>query len=434
MVNPEHLSIDNSSFENTRIEYSSTENHATVEDLSNPIESADGCHEGQTLQQEQPVTMTNPTVSQLDESELLAQIFPHLPSNDSVLIGPGDDCASVAAPHGSFVVSTDILIEGVHFRTDWSTGYQVGWRAAMQNLADVAAMGARPTSLVVGLGLPRETEVSWVTEFARGLGDASRSVGAACVGGDLSSAPALFISVTVHGDPVKEPVVRSGAQPGHVLAVAGHTGWSAAGLHFLSLGVDAQGPVDSLSAVLALQTFRAPTSPIVLGEAAALGGATAMMDISDGLVRDAQRICKASGVKAVIDFRAVTKKLSPPQVNQQLWQGDEAFPFIRSLPKLGTSAASTSAQLLHELALRCAGGHDALASQLVVQWLLSGGEDHGFLAAFPDTDSVPEGFHEIGRFVGHQESATQEPATQFGAVQVLGVELDVLNAGWDHFR
>ncbi|WP_250448680.1 AIR synthase related protein, partial [Actinotalea sp. C106] len=109
------------------------------------------------------------TVADLGEDALLARIFPLLPSSASTLLGPGDDAAVLAAPDGRVVVSTDVLVEGRHFRRAWSSGYDVGWRAAVQNLADVAAMGARPTGLVVALVAPGDLPVEWALGLARGL-------------------------------------------------------------------------------------------------------------------------------------------------------------------------------------------------------------------------------------------------------------------------
>ncbi|MBX9244444.1 thiamine-phosphate kinase, partial [Actinotalea ferrariae] len=173
---------------------------------------------------------TETTVGDLGEDGLLARIFPLLPRGSGTLLGPGDDAAVVAAPDGRVVVSTDVLVEHRHFRRDWSTGEDVGRRAAVQNLADVAAMGARPSALVVGLVVPADLEVAWVLGLARGLAAAcGPDVGV--VGGDLSGGSEVVVAVTVHGDlEGRAPVLRGGARPGDVLAHAGVRGRSAAGL------------------------------------------------------------------------------------------------------------------------------------------------------------------------------------------------------------
>ena len=183
-------------------------------------------------------------VRDLSEEQLLARVVPLLPTSDLAIIGPGDDCAVMSAPDGRYCVSTDVLVEGRHFRTDWSSGRDVGRRAAAQNLADAAAMGARPVALVVSLVLPGATPVPWVEDLARGLAEACRRVGAGVVGGDLSAGDHLVIAATVHGDlQGRAPVVRSGARVGDVVVLAGRPGRSAAGLALLKAGLGgAPGP------------------------------------------------------------------------------------------------------------------------------------------------------------------------------------------------
>ncbi|WP_261808330.1 thiamine-monophosphate kinase [Nonomuraea sp. C10] len=154
-----------------------------------------------------------------------------------MLLGPGDDAAMVSAPDGRVVVSTDVLIEGRHFRRHWSSGYDVGRKAAAQNLADVAAMGAVPTAIVVGLGIPAGLPVTWLDALTDGFRDECALVGASVAGGDITRCDLVVIGVTVLGDlQGRPPVERSGARPGHVVAVAGRLGWSAAGLALLESG------------------------------------------------------------------------------------------------------------------------------------------------------------------------------------------------------
>lgn len=170
-------------------------------------------------------------VADLTEEQLLALIVPELPLGSSTLLGPGDDAAIVAAPDGRFVVTTDVLVEDRHFRRAWSSGEDVGRRAAVQNLADVAAMGAVPTSLVVTLAVPGELDVAWVVGLARGLAAVCGPLGVGVVGGDLSGSPLVVVSVAAHGDlQGRPPVLRSGARVGDVVAHAGVLGRSAAGL------------------------------------------------------------------------------------------------------------------------------------------------------------------------------------------------------------
>ncbi|MBO3093891.1 thiamine-phosphate kinase [Cellulomonas dongxiuzhuiae] len=317
-------------------------------------------------------------VADLAEQDLLDRIFPHLPVGSRTLVPPGDDAAVVLAPDGRYVVTCDVLVEDVHFRRRWSTGEDVGRRAAVQNLADVAAMGARPVALVVGLVVPGATAVAWVEGLARGLGDACRPLDVGVVGGDLSSGPVVVVSVTAHGDlEGRAPVRRSGARVGDVVAHAGRRGWSAAGLDLLTAGRGDVAP--ELTAA-----YRAPEAPLAAGPAAALGGATAMLDVSDGLLRDAARLARASGVTLDLD--------APLQ------------------------AFAQDAAVL-------AGAADALGGADLERWLLTGGEDHGLLATFPPDAPLPEPF----RRVGSVSRRSDHP------VLVAGAPPRVVATGWDHF-
>ncbi|NUT12847.1 MAG: thiamine-phosphate kinase, partial [Nonomuraea sp.] len=154
------------------------------------------------------------------------------------MLGPGDDAAMVAAPDGRVVVSTDLLIESRHFRREWSSGHDVGRKAAAQNLADIAAMGAVPTSIVVGLGIPADLSLAWLDALTDGFREECAVVGASVVGGDITRSEAVVIGVTALGDlGGRAPVKRSGARPGQVVAVAGRLGYAAAGWALLEAGV-----------------------------------------------------------------------------------------------------------------------------------------------------------------------------------------------------
>ena len=332
--------------------------------------------------------MTDPLlVSDVSETQLLARIFPLLPAGSSTLVGPGDDAAVVQAPDGRFVVSTDVLVEDHHFRRVWSSGYDVGWRAAMQNLADCAAMGARGSSLVVALVIPPDLEVAWVTELARGLADGCARHGAAVVGGDLSGGERVVVAVTVHGDlDGRPPVLRSGARPGDVVAHAGVLGRSAAGLALLEAG--RRGVAEELVAA-----FLRPDPPLAAGVRAALAGATAMLDVSDGLVRDAGRIAAASSVFIDLDDPLVV---------------------------LAEDVA----------ALRPAS--EALAAD-PLPWVLTGGEDHGMLATFPHGTALPQGFRAIGRTRAADSTGTVDDPAVPVPVTVRGFAPTVHGGGWDHF-
>lgn len=325
--------------------------------------------------------MPGPTVADLGEDDLLARLFPLLPEGSATLLGPGDDAAVLAAADGRVVATTDVLVEGRHFRRDWSDGSDVGRRAAVQNLADVAAMGGRPTALLVALVVPPALPVAWVEGLARGL-TAACPPGTGVVGGDLSGGADVVVAVTALGDlEGRAPVRRDGARAGDVVAHAGVRGRSAAGHAWLAAG---RSPDDDRAAS-AVRAYLRPTSPLEAGPAAAVAGATAMLDLSDGLVRDAGRLARASGVVVHLD---------PPE---RAFPGDAA--------ELGPLAAEL--------------GSD------VATWLLTGGEDHGLLATFPADAVLPPPFHPVGVVAGAGEHAA-------GTVTVGGVAW-AGRAGWDHF-
>ncbi|GAA4287351.1 thiamine-phosphate kinase [Georgenia daeguensis] len=327
--------------------------------------------------------MDSPTVADLSEDELIASFVPLLPRGRHTLVPTGDDAAVVAAPDGRFCVSTDVLVQDRHFRLEWGDGADVGWRAAAQNLSDIAAMGAEPTSMVVSLVLPPTTPVAWVHDLSRGLAELCGPLGVGVDGGDLSAGTQVVVAVTVHGDlGGRAPVLRSGARAGDVVAHAGVLGHAAAGMALLASGRRG-GADEGLVAA-----FLRPRPALAAGPAAAGAGATAMMDVSDGLLRDASRLARSSGV--VIDLE----------------------PLERSVPG------------------DLAGLRDAAARMETdpAAWALTGGEDHGMLATFPAGAALPEGFRPLGTVrapdAGH-------PA---GTVLVDGVPPAVTSLGWDHFR
>jgi thiamine-monophosphate kinase len=293
------------------------------------------------------------TIRTLGENESLKRTIARLNTSEHALVGPGDDSAVIAAPDGRFVVTTDTMIEDHDFKLDWSTGYDLGWKAVASNVADVAAMGAVPTSLVVALAVPADTEISWLEAFADGLRDACQKLAPGCgvVGGDLAAANQVMISVAAHGSlEGREPVLRSGAQVGDIVAVAGTLGRAAAGLALLqSANVDAINSYDTV-----VNTQRRPNPPVAEGVAAAIAGATSMLDLSDGLAKDAARIAKASGVSIQID-------------RLQL-QGYEAI--------LEEPARAIEANEF--------------------DWVIGGGEDHSLLATFSPAAKLPRAFKPIG--------------------------------------
>jgi len=243
--------------------------------------------------------VSEPTARDLGEFGLIAAVTARLPLSATVLLGPGDDAAVVAVSGGRVIATTDVLVEGVHFRRDWSSAQDVGCKAAAANLADVAAMGGRATALLVGLAAPPDLPVSWALGLADGLRDEAAVVGAVVVGGDTVSAPQVVVSVTALGELTREPVTRAGARPGDLVVVAGRLGWSSAGLRLLREGVT-DGPL--------VEAHRRPRPPYGLGPALAEAGATAMCDVSDGLVQDLGHIAVASGVGIELDSSALVDR------------------------------------------------------------------------------------------------------------------------------
>jgi len=269
------------------------------------------------------------------------------------------------------VVSTDLLVEGNHFRQDWVLATDIGHRAAAQNLSDINAMGGRPTSLTIGLAAPGDLPAQWALDFADGFAAECELVGASVVGGDLTRSERIVIAVTVIGACAQAPVLRSGARPGDVLALAGRQGWSAGGLAVLGRGFR--------SPRVLVEAYRRPEPPYDAGPAAAAAGATAMIDVSDGLLADAGHLAQDSGV--TIDVHR------------------SAFEVPEPLVAVG---AATNADPL--------------------SFVLGGGEDHSLLATFADEGALPEGWTAIGT-VGSGEA---------GLVTVDGAAYDG-PTGWTHF-
>ncbi len=375
-------------------------------------------------------------MAQLGEVGLLGVITPLLPASPVQVVGNGDDCAVLAAPDGRYVVSTDVLVEGHHFRTDWSDPEQVGRRAAAQNLADAAAMGARPVALVVSLVLPPSTPVAWVEGLARGLGEECREAGAGVVGGDLSAGESIVVAVTVHGDlEGREPVLRSGARAGDLVVHAGDLGLSAAGLALLEAGavssVQARGdeaagahdddPAGSATAGTnglvrrCVERFLAPMPPLQAGPALADAGARAMMDVSDSLLRDCGRIAAVSGVVVDLD--------DPRDAGTALGQAAARLEDV--------------ARMVLQARGRLAPG---AAAELARQWVLTGGEDHGMLACVPAEAALPEGVrvigrvHEAGVLAADDRGAGADWGVGAGGAGVLvGGRVWTGGVGWDHF-
>ena len=309
-------------------------------------------------------------IAETGEFDLIARVTARLGKPPASLLGPGDDAAVVAAEDGRVVAATDALVDGRHFRRDWTSGRDVGHRAAAANLADIAAMGAVGTALLVALCAPADLEVEWAEQLADGLAAEAAQVGAGVVGGDMTASPTLTVAVTVLGDLRGMPAVtRAGARPGDVVGMAGRIGYAAAGYTVLSRGFR--------SPKVLVEAYRRPVVPYAAGPAAARLGATAMIDVSDGLVADLGHIAAASRVAIDIDR--------------------DAF----ELPDAMRDVASAL-------------GVDPYT------WILAGGDDHPLVATFPDGVSLPAAWRVIGR-VGDGQGVTVDGRPYEG------------RPGWDHF-
>lgn len=289
------------------------------------------------------------SLAELGEFAVIDRLVAGRRQPSSVVVGPGDDAAVLRAPGGATVVSTDMLVEGRHFRLDWSTPRDVGRKAIAANAADIEAMGAVPTAFVVAVGAPANSAVADAVALSEGMWEEAGVIGdAGIVGGDLVSAPQWVISVTALGDlHGRDPVRLGGARPGDRVAVAGELGRSAAGYATLLHDV---GGFDELR-----RRHLVPRVPYGAGRAAGEAGATAMTDVSDGLLADLGHVAAASGV---------------------------AF-------ELSRDALGSDLDAVRAVA-------DALGTDPWT-WVLSGGEDHALVATFPGP--VPTGWRELGRVV-----------------------------------
>jgi thiamine-monophosphate kinase len=257
-------------------------------------------------------------VSDEGEFALIARIIGRLGAAPDLVVGPGDDAAVVAAPDGRVVATTDLMVERRHFRLDWSSAYDVGRKSAASNLADVVAMGARPTAILVGLAIPPDLALEWVEGLADGLRDECAQVGALVAGGDIVRSDTVTIAVTALGDlEGRAPVTRAGARAGDRVVLAGWPGRAAAGLALLEAGHTTHPLADA---------HRRPQPPYPSGLALARAGASAMIDVSDGLVADLDHIAEASGVR--IELSAAALPVDPQVVLAAELLGVDAFDWV----------------------------------------------------------------------------------------------------------
>jgi thiamine-monophosphate kinase len=306
------------------------------------------------------------------EFGLISRVTARLGTTELTVVGPGDDAALLTVPDGRVLASTDVLVDGRHFRRDWCTAVDIGHRAAAASLADIAAMGGVGTAILVALCLPADVDPRWAEQLADGLAAECEQVGAAVIGGDMSGTTVLTISVTALGDlGGRAPVLRTGARPGDVVALAGRIGHAAAGCTVLSRGFR--------SPKALVDAYRRPVVPYWAGPAGNALGGTAMIDISDGLVADLGHIATGSGV--AIDLN----------------------PDVFELPQPMLDAASAL-------------GVDPYS------WILAGGDDHAIAATFPAGTNLGPEWLVIGR------------VSEGLGVTVNGRPHLDGPSGWEHFR
>ena len=273
----------------------------------------------------------------LNEAQIIGVLAEIFGSNHrGVQVGIGDDAAVVATGEHT-VITTDMAVEGTHFNCQWSGAFEIGRKIAAANLADVYAMGATPTYLVVAVTLSGEESMEWISELAQGIKHEASSCGAVVVGGDLARGAIKVISMSALGE-VEKAVTRSGAQVGDSIYVSSLPGWSAAGLSCIE-----KSELSDLESY-AVEEFCSPTLDYSMAVAFANKGAHAMCDVSDALVIQAHQLADASGVQLVFDADA--------------FKTSEEFAQLSELAE--------------------ASGVD------VWQWIFAGGEDHVFLATGKD--------------------------------------------------
>lgn len=322
----------------------------------------------------------NITVGELGEAgilELLNASFAAYSTGEGVL-GPGDDAAIIPAPKGDFVISTDAMNEGHHFLRQWPSGviddgYSTGWKLVAQNVSDINAMGAVTSAVSISLSMPKSTPAPWVSKFGQGVIGACRWLGAEQTivsGGDLTRADSIGAALTTTGNLVGRPVLRTASEDvcNYQLIHTGNVGQSAAGFTIASEGKIHDLKREELNA---LRLFLRPRPQLTAGPAV-VGTVSAMMDVSDSILTDADRLASANGLHAAIDPAWVASKAEELQPVAEKYAAD---------PK---------------------------------DWVLTGGEDYGLLAVLNPDLAVPDGWQVIGQLTSESQD---RPAV----------------TGWDHF-
>ena len=286
-----------------------------------------------------------------------------------VEVGIGDDAAVISASNNKLVATLDIAIEDVHFKSLWSSPFQIGAKLTTANLADLFSMGATPKYLLVGAAISEVNNSEVITELAQGIRSVADKFEVSVIGGDLSKSEKMSLSITALGEMAKDPITRSGASAGDLIYLSALPGLSAAGLAILERGLDRPKYV-----------VQAHLNPKLVAPMKLIEVASAMSDISDGLVSDARNIARASKVDLNFDTTAL-----------------EASPDYKELAELATEL-----------------GVD------VYDWILSGGEDHFFIATVPEKYADKNLGIQVGKVVAGS-----------GLITIDGVQTQ--RAGYQHF-
>ena len=301
--------------------------------------------------------------SESDVISVLKEVF--TTTDPRLLVGIGDDAAVVQGAEGQ-VITTDVAVAGVHFRTDWSSPFDIGRKITAANVADVLAMGATCDYLVAAVTLTGTEDLTWIEQLARGMKAEADRAGALIVGGDIARSSVITIAMTAVGRS-DAPIVRSGARAGDDIFISSLTGWSAAGLALLSKEKPPAGAI----ATKAISEFSSPTLDYELD----FSQASALCDISDSLLIQAQQLAAASGV--CLHFE--------------------------------TELIQSSAEFAELQKLAIDSGCD------VWDWVLGGGEDHVFLATGKDLPGV-----RIGKVMSGSG--------------ISGIEMKKAPVSWSHFN
>ena len=286
-----------------------------------------------------------------------------------VEVGIGDDAAVVSASNNKLVATLDIAIEDVHFKSLWSSPFEIGAKLTTANLADLFSMGATPKYLLVGAAISEINNSEVITELAQGIRSVADKFEVSVIGGDLSKSEKMSLSITALGEIARDSITRSGASAGDLIYLSALPGLSAAGLAILERGLDRPKYV-----------VQAHLNPKLVAPIKLMEVASAMSDISDGLVSDARNIARASKVDLNFDTNAL-----------------EASPDFKDLGELATEL-----------------GVD------VYDWILSGGEDHFFIATVPEKYADKNLGIQVGKVVAGS-----------GLITIDGVQTQ--RAGYQHF-